>query len=184
MIHGLADPPVNPRWLQWAREKRGKPVEETGLYCLPVVYGCPTPCAAPYSDGEHGEEEEEACHAKADFVDGRVADQSAAVLSSIQFFTNLGVVWNLKQKGTELLLERKHGNILHMKTTLYGEVNHALLKHNGRFKISHSYGNLLLWGKKLPNKLREKPGTAGLKCFNRFFAIKRKKKKSYYTQLI
>lgn len=78
-------PPVTRRWLPGGQGERKK----TRPHCLPVVYSRPASCAAPYSEGEQEEEEEEAGHAKTDFVDGRVANQSTAVLSSIQLFTNL-----------------------------------------------------------------------------------------------
>lgn len=80
------------------------------MECLPVVYGRPASCAALNSNGEYGEEEEEARHAKTDLVDGRVADQSAAVLSGVQLFTNHRVIWNLKPEDTELPLVRENKN--------------------------------------------------------------------------
>lgn len=46
----------------------------------PVVHGRPPACAVVDADGEDGEEEEEAGHAEAHLVDGRVAHQSLAVL--------------------------------------------------------------------------------------------------------
>lgn len=63
---------------------------------LPIVYGCPAPCAAFNLNGKHSEEEEEARHAKTDFVDGRVAHKCLAIRSCIQLFTNFCIERNLK----------------------------------------------------------------------------------------
>lgn len=50
---------------------------------LPVMYGGPPACAVVDSYGEDTKEKEEAGHAKAHFVDRRIANQSFAVLPCI-----------------------------------------------------------------------------------------------------
>lgn len=62
------------------------------------MYGCPPPCAVADSNGEDREKKEEAGHAKANFVDRRVANQSFAVLPCIQLLTYLSVEWDLNDK--------------------------------------------------------------------------------------
>lgn len=65
---------------------------------LPIMYGSPPACAVVDSYGEDTKEKEEAGHAKAHFVDRRVANQSFAVLPGIQLHTHLTVERDLIDK--------------------------------------------------------------------------------------
>lgn len=50
---------------------------------LPIMYGCPPPCAVVDPYGEEAKDKEEHGHAKAHLVDCRVANQSFAVLACL-----------------------------------------------------------------------------------------------------
>lgn len=52
------------------------------------MHGSPPASAAVDTYGEDAEEEEEAGHAEAHLIDGRVAHQSLAVLPSVQLLTH------------------------------------------------------------------------------------------------
>lgn len=68
---------------------------------LPVVHGGPPPPAAVDAYGEDAEEEEEAGHAEAHFVDGGVAHQSLAVLPCVQLLTHLAVEGDLSERHSQ-----------------------------------------------------------------------------------
>lgn len=53
---------------------------EKNTATLPIMYGCPPPCAVVDPYGEEAKDEEEHGHAKAHLIDCRVANQSFAVL--------------------------------------------------------------------------------------------------------
>lgn len=68
------------------------------------MHGRPAACAVVDADGEDGEEQEEAGHAEAHLVDGRVADQSFAVLPGIHLLTQFAVEGDLIDKITNTLI--------------------------------------------------------------------------------
>lgn len=67
------------------------------------MYGCSPARAVVDPDGEDGEEQEEAGHAEAHLVDGRVAHQGFAVLSGIQLLAHLAVEGDLDDTKTPRL---------------------------------------------------------------------------------